>query len=111
MAGLSVQLEERGAAVTVRLEGSFDAAAAVDLRKVIEVLGSKKVVLDFSGVRTFVDLAIGVLSRELEGQEIKLELLGLPGHHARLFHYMGLGSGPVPSRRAAYYQPEELVLH
>lgn len=110
MAGLQMQLVEMGSRVTVRLEGSFDAVSAVDLRKVLEALGTRKVVLDFSGVRTFVDLAIGVLSRELEGRQIEMELVGLPGHHERLFQYMGFCGLKARAARS-YYQPEELFVN
>lgn len=105
-----MQLEEMGSRVTVRLEGSFDAGAAVELRKVLQALGTRKVVLDFSRVRTFVDFAVGVLTRELDGQQVEVELKGLPVHHERLFQYMGF-TGAKRARRAAYYQPEELLLN
>lgn len=110
MAGLQMQLEELGSQVTVHLEGDFDARAAVELRKVLQALGTRKAVLDFSRVRTFVDFAVGVLTRELEGLQIEVELEGLPVHHERLFQYLGFCGAKARVRRPGYYQAEELLV-
>lgn len=107
MAGHQMQLEAQASQARVRLEGTFDASAAVALRRSLDALDLHRVVLDFSQVRGFVDLAVGVLARELGGRALEVELLGLPEHHERLFRYLGFGVGPARARRTTY-QPEEL---
>lgn len=107
MADQRIQLEAQASQVRVRLEGTFDASAAVALRKSLDALELHRVVLDFSHVRGFVDLAVGVLARELSGRTLEVELLGLPEHHERLFQYLGFGVGKARARRMTY-QPEDL---
>jgi hypothetical protein len=102
-----MHLEALASKVTIRMEGVFDADAAIELRKTLDALALERATLDFSRVHTFVDLAVGVLARELGGRPVVLTLEGLPEHHERLFQYLGFGVGRARSRRTAY-QPEEL---
>jgi anti-anti-sigma regulatory factor len=104
MAGLQMQLEEKGNKVFVKLEGTFDGRTALELRKVLDALGKREVVLDFTHVRHFVDFAVAVLTRELDRQRIDVQLRGLPTHHERVFRYFGFGTG---KSSGSYYQPEE----
>lgn len=107
MAGHWMQLEALATEVTIRLEGIFDAEAALELRTTLDALELSKVTLDFSRVRGFFDLAVGILARELAGRAIDVSLEGLPEHHERLLQYLGVCPGRPRSRRLAY-QPEEL---
>jgi hypothetical protein len=84
--------QENDEIITLRLEGTFDGAAALKLRSRLEALGLKRVVIDFSRVRTFRDAAIGVLARDLANP--LLELRGLDTHQERVFRYLGVGSAP-----------------
>ena len=104
MAGLQMQLEEKGNKVFVKLEGTFDGRTALELRKVLDALSKREVVLDFTKVRHFVDFAVAVLTRELDRQRLDVQLRGLPTHHERVFRYFGFGTGQATP---AFYQPEE----
>jgi len=104
MAGLQMMLEEKGNKVLVKLEGTFDGRTALELRKLLDALGKREVVLDFTQVRHFVDFAVAVLTRELDRQRLDVQLRGLQLHHERVFRYFGFGSGQAPG---AFYQPEE----
>jgi anti-anti-sigma regulatory factor len=106
MTGLEMQLEESGELVRVRLSGSFDGRTAIELRRVLEALGQRRVVLDFTQVLHFVDFAVAVLTRELDRQQLNVELRGLPLHQERVFGYFGLGAR-LPAR-GPYSQAEEL---
>jgi hypothetical protein len=64
------------------------------------------VVLDFSGVRSFADAAVGVLVRGLERTRLKVR--GVGGHPERMLRYFGLCSQESGER--AYYTPEEVRL-
>ncbi|MGZ6071409.1 MAG: STAS domain-containing protein, partial [Myxococcaceae bacterium] len=46
--------------------------------------------VDFSQVRTFVDLSVDALTRALRDRPVSLR--GLGRHQARMFRYFGLGS-------------------
>jgi hypothetical protein len=54
-------------------------------------------VVDFSRVRTFVDLAVDALTLALQGR--KVELTGLGRHQQRMFRYFGLS--PAETVQAA----------
>ena len=93
--------------VTLRLEGTFDGKAAELLRRSLQALGpNQDVVVDFSRVRSFVDLAVAVLTRDLSHARGKLHLRGLAGHPERMFRYFGL-TAPMPPP-AGFYVAEEL---
>lgn len=101
---LTIQREERGGSITLRLEGTFDAQTAAQLRRELEGLGAKEVVLDFSKVRRFVDSAVAVLTGGMDCTGI--QLAGLGRHEEAMFRYFGIASSRSTER--AYYTPEEL---
>lgn len=100
MAGLEVHHD--GGRVTLQLEGTFDGAAALRLRESLEGLSAEEVVLDFTRVQQFKDLAIAVLMRGVQGRNLRLR--GLGTHQERMFRYFGVNvaRGAEP----AYYRPE-----
>jgi len=89
MAQLQISRNDTGGAVTLRLEGALDALAAASLRTTMDQLAGRQIVLDFTRVDEFQDLAVPILSGGL-GQS-PLRLIGLGQHHARLFRYFGIG--------------------
>jgi len=97
--------EEHGGAVTFRLAGTFDARAAVKLRQMLETVESARVVVDFSRVRQFVDVAVAVLSGGLKSRSV--ELRGLGRHQQSVFRYFDIPVEREPER--PYYQPEEVL--
>jgi anti-anti-sigma regulatory factor len=106
MAGLSICREDASTTVTLRLEGTLDGAtASAVLEALLAESVGQEVVLDFSRVGDFRDLAVAVLSRGLERRKVRLR--GLDVHHERMFRYFGLTSTATPER--AYYTPEELM--
>ena len=107
MAGLQIHTEEDAGTVILKLEGRFDARTAVELRKSLEGLPDVPVVVDFSRVREFMDVAVAVLSRGMYERNVQLK--GLVGHQERMFRYFGFPStleAPVRS----YYTPEPRLL-
>ena len=106
MAGLQIQTVEDAGTVTLKLEGRFDARTAVLLRKSLEALPDKPVVLDFSRVREFMDVAVAVLSRGMYERNVRLR--GLVGHQERMFRYFGFADSEAPRRD--YYTPEPKLL-
>ena len=105
MAGLSIEREELGDTVVLKLDGTFDAKTASLLRQEIEALASREVVLDFSRVRKFVDSAVAVLTGGLDCHLLRLR--GLGRHEECMFRYFGLAQAATPER--AYYTPEEVL--
>lgn len=97
--------EEFGGAVTFRLAGTFDARAAVKLRQMLESVDGGRVVVDFSRVRHFVDVAVAVLSGGLKTRSV--ELRGLGRHQESVFRYFDIPVHREPER--PYYQPEEVL--
>jgi anti-anti-sigma regulatory factor len=80
-------------AVTIEVDGLLDGDSAWALRRRIEecLRGSRVVVLDFTRVREFCDLAIAVLAQGLIGPPHgRVVLRGLRTHQARMFGYFGL---------------------
>lgn len=103
MAGLEIYREENAGKVTLRLEGTVDGTTALQLRQSLEALGEDEVVIDFSRVKQFRDLAVAVLSRGLQGKCVRFR--GLAEHQERMFRYFGLATARRPV--SAYYTPEE----
>ncbi len=106
MAGLQIQTVENAGTVTLKLEGRFDARTAAQLRKSLEELPDKQVVVDFSRVREFMDVAVAVLSRGMYERNVRLQ--GLVGHQERMFRYFGFPTTEAP--RHDYYTPEPRLL-
>jgi hypothetical protein len=105
MASLHIQREEQANTVTFRIEGTFDGQAALQLKKLLDEMGTRDVVLDFSRVREFFDLALPVIIRALEAH--KIQFRGLARHQERMFRYFGIPSQPPVDR--AYYKPEDIL--
>ena len=97
--------EERGGTVTFLLTGTFDARAAVRLRQMLENVDGACVVVDFSRVRFFVDVAVAVLSGGLKSRSV--ELRGLGRHQESVFRYFDIKVGREPDR--PFYQAEETL--
>lgn len=104
MAGLEIHQEERAGHLTLRLMGTLDGQTAILLRRSLEALGAREVVVDFAHLREFRDSAVGVLTHGLTDR--KVHLRGLAGHHQRMFRYFGVGPSEAAPKRA-YYTPEE----
>lgn len=88
MEGLDIRLEQRDQRLVLRLTGTLDGRTA---RAVIDALGELPLVpltVDFSQVRTFVDLSVDALTRALRDRPVSLT--GLGRHQARMFRYFGL---------------------
>ncbi|MHB8876139.1 MAG: STAS domain-containing protein [Myxococcaceae bacterium] len=86
--------DEQRETVTLKVEGTFDREAATQLRTRLEALGQANVIIDFSRVRTFRDVAIGVLAGGLQVPSLRLR--GLDTHQERVFRYLGIGALPPP---------------
>lgn len=82
--------------ITLHLEGIFDGRAALDLRESIEQLADHEVVIDFSRVRQFFDLAVPIFTRGLSHPS--LQLRGLMQHPERVFRAFGLRVEAAPPR-------------
>jgi len=90
MDGLEMRLEQHQQRLVLHLSGTLDGRTA---RAVIDVLGELPPVpltVDFSRVRTFVDLSVDALTRALRHRPVSLR--GLGRHQARMFRYFGLPS-------------------
>ena len=88
MDALEIGIEEWKGEGLVRLSGTLDGRTA---RKVAETLGRlprRPLVVDFSRVRTFVDLAVDALTLALRGKTFRLT--GLGRHQQRMFRYFGV---------------------
>ncbi len=86
--GLQIGREDHPGGTTLKLHGVFDGGTALELRRYIEALESQSISLDFSGVRTYVDLAVAILTGGFRDREV--ELCGLPRHQERMFRYFGV---------------------
>ncbi|HLL81505.1 MAG TPA: STAS domain-containing protein [Longimicrobium sp.] len=106
MAGLQIHTVEDAGTVILKLEGRFDARTAVQLSKSLAEIPDKPVVLDFSRVREFLDVAVAVLSRGMYERNVRLQ--GLVGHQERMFRYFGFPT--LDSPRRDYYTPEPALL-
>ena len=105
MAGLQIHRSETSGAVTLKLEGKFDRQTALEVNRSLEELGACAVILDFSRVREFMDLAVPVLSQYLMLRPV--ELRGLDQHRHRMFRYFGVLAARTAERE--YYTPEEVL--
>jgi hypothetical protein len=78
--------------IVIRVDGTFDAAAAWQVRGCLGGLRSaERVVLDFTRVSEFYDLGIAVVANGLaEAAQPRVELRGLREHQHRLFRYFGV---------------------
>lgn len=99
--GLAIHREDAAGQTILRLEGRFDGTTAELLRRAVEEL-PPGILLDFSRVRDFRDVAVLALTRGLDGRHIRLT--GLPQHQERVFRYFGWRDESAGSR--AYYVPD-----
>lgn len=81
-----------GGEILIRVDGTFDAAAAWQVRGCLGSLSVEdRVVLDFSRVKEFYDLGIAVVANGIaEAAPPRVELRGLREHQHRLFRYFGV---------------------
>lgn len=106
MAGpLNIHREDVGNTLILRLEGSFDAKTASEVRAALEQSEGREVVIDFSRVRRFVDSAVAVLTGGLDCSGVRLR--GLDHHGEAMFRYFGVAS--ARSDKRAYYTPEDIL--
>jgi anti-anti-sigma regulatory factor len=103
MAALEVVRETAGSTVTLRLRGHLDGTAAYQLDELLSAEAGQDVVLDFSHVKQFPDLTVGLLTQALGKRPVRLR--GLCEHQARVFRYFGVTTVSAPA--AAYYLPED----
>ncbi len=89
MPGIEVIREDVGTRVILRLQGRFDGPAAYLLSSLLsDIAPTQQVVVDFSRVIEFQDLAVGVLTRALTDRSCHLQ--GLRTHQERMFQYFGV---------------------
>ena len=88
MERLDIRLEEGEDRWIVRLEGTLDGNTALAVIHALRGLPAVPLTVDFSRVRTFVDLSVDALTRALRDRPVSLT--GLGRHQARMFRYFGL---------------------
>ena len=88
MDGLDIRLEKGEHRLVLRLEGTLDGRTAAAVSQALRELPAIPLTVDFSRVRTFVDLSVDALTRALRDRPVSLT--GLGRHQARMFRYFGL---------------------
>ena len=88
MDGLDIRLEEVDERLVLRLTGTLDGRTALAVTQALRELPPLPLTVDFSQVRTFVDLSVDLLTRALRDRPVSLT--GLGRHQARMFRYFGL---------------------
>src|SRR6185503_12136811 len=88
MDGLDIRLEESEHRLVLRLTGTLDGRTADAVSQAVRELPPLPLTVDFSQVRTFVDLSVDALTRALRDRPVSLT--GLGRHQARMFRYFGL---------------------
>ena len=88
MDGLEIRLEEEGQRLVLRLTGTLDARTVLSVSEKLRELPPLPLTVDFSQVRTFVDLSVDALTQALRDRPVSLT--GLGRHQARMFRYFGL---------------------
>lgn len=81
----------------LEIKGTFDGAAAWDLRSQIEKLDGQlpvaEIELDFTDVREYYDFGVAVLAHGLAQRRPQLprvRMRGLKAHQVRMFKYFGV---------------------
>ncbi len=105
MVSLTVSRDDNGQHAVYRLSGAFDRAGAWSLRDRLERDGARELILDFSLVREFSDLAVAVLAHGLTTSRRAVALRGVQQHQLRIFQYCGV---PIVEASAAL-QPDTVV--
>ena len=99
MDGLDIRLEEGEHRLVLRLTGTLDGRTALAVTQALRDLPPLPLTVDFSQVRTFVDLSVDALTHALRDRPVSLT--GLGRHQARMFRYFGLSvDEPEPSVEA-----------
>ncbi len=88
MNGLDIRVEAGEHRLVVRLTGTLDGRTAGAVTDALRDLPPVPLTVDFSQVRTFVDLSVDALTRALRDRPVSLT--GLGRHQARMFRYFGL---------------------
>jgi anti-anti-sigma regulatory factor len=103
MTDCTIAREWEGGRVLLRLSGGFDRATAWKLRDHVERESAPEIVVDFSLVREFSDLAVAVLAHGMQAAQRRIFFRGLRQHQMRIFRYCGLpveeasaGEGAAP---------------
>jgi anti-anti-sigma regulatory factor len=95
MTSCTVREVPEGDRVVLRFHGDFDREGALKLQQRLATL-STPLLLDFTEVHDFDDLAAAMLGRLLvEDRAGRVTLRGLCEHQYRLFHYIGIELDPV----------------
>lgn len=95
-------------ALSIKVAGTFDGEAALKLQHMMEELKANKIELDFSQTRTFLDLAVALLTRSLKDRHVTFR--GLGEHQERMFRYFGVKTSSR-TEAPAYYKPEDVLAH
>ena len=90
MSESTITREWEGDKLVMRMSGVFDRASAWTLRDKVERESAQEVLLDFSLVRDFSDLAVAVLAHGLSGLRRRVAFRGLRQHQLRIFRYCGV---------------------
>lgn len=93
MDGLDIRLEESAHGLVLRLTGTLDGQTALAVTQALRELPPLPLTVDFSQVRTFVDLSVDALTRALRDRPVSLT--GLGRHQARMFRYFGLRTDEI----------------
>lgn len=83
---------QAGGEVLLRIDGTFDTAAAWQVRGRLGAFSpADRVVIDFTSVREFLDLGVAVVANGIAAEPGRaVELRGLKDRHHRLFRYFGV---------------------
>lgn len=87
-------IQGNGQQLIIRVEGTFDAAAAQRLATALEKAQGEEIRVDLTDVREFHDFGIAMLARALQGRS-GVSVSGLRQHQVRLLRYFGIDAGPV----------------
>jgi anti-anti-sigma regulatory factor len=90
MSERTMSREIDGGRAVYRFGGTFDRASAWTLRDQVERESAAEVLLDFSLVREFSDLAVAVLAHGLTATGRRVQFRGLRQHQLRIFRYCGV---------------------
>jgi anti-anti-sigma regulatory factor len=96
----SIQRDRDRDRVVFRITGSFERASAWALRSRMERESAAEVLLDFTEVRDFSDLAVAVLAHGLTGAARRVSFRGLRPHQLRIFRYCGVAVDELSARDA-----------
>jgi anti-anti-sigma regulatory factor len=90
MSERTISRDSDGQRTIYRLSGHFDRGSAWALRDQVERDPATEVLLDFSLVREFSDLAVAVLAHGVTATTRRVQFRGLRQHQLRIFRYCGV---------------------